>query len=1586
MSGRILFLFVVLGCLPEVILASDSLNHVTPDSSIATINARPVAGSSKSVRSFTSLTNPFEEAGPLAERAYFLENYIQPVTADQEEIRAKIEATYKKVFDEQRFIDFLDLTTFIELPVGIKVDFGVLQYTILIDSVVMEPTESFLYASMLFQTPQGKKIHFIGSDIKFSKNGGLSGDGKLMLVGDYPIKLDGDNSKLIIKGTQNKTFVEFDCKGYKQLSLDASLVFSRELLVPEGADGKEAPGNLSIDFGTTITDWNDILVSINVPKFRVNGLKDVSFSISDAVLDFSDTRNIPSVRFPEGYNQICPALRDGTPNLWQGVYLRELTVTLPPQFETKNEQGQAQAGTGHRITFKGNDLIIDHVGFSGRVSANNLIPIDKGKIGNWNFSLEKIYVKVIANELVEGGFNGAVNIPISKKPEATQTPSTEQKTGDSKTENKTESHVFTYNAVIKKGNEYLFTVSNAGKLNFELWKADVTIEPSSYVEIKLSNGKFLPKAHLNGEMTMNLGMGDGGTASDDKSKNVKVAKVTFEALEIQTIKPYVQVGSFSLGTEGGDSGAGGFPIRVNEISASSSGNTITLGVDLTLSLIGEKDGGFAANGKFNIVAESVENGSDLSYRFKSLNFERFGIDIDKGSFKFKGTLNIYKEDPVYGNGISGTIDATFNPGIRLTASAIFGTRTGMRYWYVDAMAEFKSGITVFPGFAFYGFGGGAYYHMKIDDKGVGSPLGKTVSGMVYVPDESVYFGLKATIAMGVQPGQKSFNGDATFEMAFNKGGGLKYINFRGNGYFMSVPLPASVEKLQAAAGKLAAVTKKAGNANLNEGGAAKTAAEEVHGSPSQAGARAQVWASLSINYDFDNNILHGNLSAYINVAGGLIKGGGPGGRAGEAVLHFAPGEWYIYIGRPEYENRFAIEVLGIARLDAYFVIGTSIPDSPPPPDNVKSILGDIDLDYMKELNALGDGAGVGFGASFTVDTGDRTFLMFYGRFQAGLGFDMMLKNYGDAECKGGGRLGINGWYANGQAYAFFEGVIGIKVKIFMRKKKIKILEIGAAVVAQAMLPNPTWVRGIAGGRFSVLGGLVKGKCKFEVEIGKKCEIINKNESVLESIEVLAEMTPNDGGVRVDVFTVPQAVFNYEMGKEYEILDDNTNQVVKFKISMDEFALTDAGNKVKADLKWNDDYTVVALNAFEILPSEKELVLNVVTSFQERKGGVWQVTMVDGQPLKNTNTSKFTTDKAPDFIPPNNVAYSYPYLNQFNFYKAEGSTGYLTLKQGQSYLFKENNEWEPYARFRPSAGSNIEVRLTYDEAAREVRFPIPAGLQNEKLYELSLVNLPKGYLQNVDTNVDTVNSTVASGDAENTVGLRTRQAEGTIKEVQEKTLYSHYFRTSRYNTLSQKITGSNPSVPGWRFPLLTGVHKIGVNLNHTEPFSQEELVGSAIMQPLVQMEADLSNVPWYQNEIYPLIYSGYPLMGSLKHKRDPSVYGAIPTKAIIVDQFPYDYTLTQAHIDEGTVNYAIPNTGRFEYFLPYYMYTDYEDLRTAAANYVYSTKTEPARLTKLLTQNFPYVKGGDYWVNIKYVLPGKNTVSSTSRLKIINPLE
>ena len=1470
----------------------------------------------------------------------FMSGMLVPVPSSEDlEIRKSIEATFEKVQKENRFIKYLDENALIDLPVGLKSDIGALSYVILIDSFIISPKETLLYTSMSFEAPGMGKIHFRGADIPFSKNGGILSSGKMELVGDYAFSDAGGNSQFVIKGSEQKTYVEFDCNGFKQMSLHAGLAFSRNLIKPVDQKGTVIPGeNVMLDFTTTLSDWNDLLVEASLPPFEVNGLKGYIFDIGQAVLDYSDLQNSAGIIFPDSYSQFSPYLQSGDPNLWRGVFIKDLTVTLPKQFISKTEDGNKY----NQVSFSGTNMLLDNMGFSGLIKGSNIIPIEKGKIGNWDFSLDEIKIDFVANTMQEAGFKGLVDIPINSK----------RAKGEAKND-----YLFGYEALIKPNNEYMFTVSNAKQLEFDMWKAaEVTLYKSSYVEISSIDDEFIPKAVLNGKMAILAGMGSGdGSPEADDDKNVFIPEVIFEKLTIQSVKPYVSIGSFSLG--GTSSAMSGFPIRIDRIGGGQKGNNLFLDVELTVTLTGREGGSFGATGGVKFISESRESGDDVSYHFKKVELTKFGVDIDQGTFKFKGILNFFREDNSYGNGISGTVDAVFGGFMEVQGNAIFGKKDGMSFWMVDALYSLPKAYPILPPYLFmHEFGGGASYHMKLNNEGVKSELGKTASGIVYVPDRNTGFSVKAIVGLS-SINEKIFNGDLTFEMAFNKGGGLKYINFRGNGYALSGLKRKDDAVLGEQAAKMAGESKAA--ERINE---VLAIAENILGPPDSKGA--PIYGRAMIHFDFENKSLSSTMNMDIDLFG-VIEGGGV------AAMFFSRDEWYIYIGRPEYENRIYLEVFGIARFDSYFVAGSQIPDSPPPPPELEEIWG-RDLNYMKELNELPDGGGVGFGSSFQFDTGNISFLVFYGRFKAGIGFDVMLKDYGETRCKGKGQIGIDGWYANGQAYGYFDGMIGIRIKLLFVTKRIEILRIGAAAVIQAKLPNPVWMRATVGGRYSVLGGLIKGTCRFRVTIGSECEIEESSSSVLEGVEVISQISPRNGTHEVDVFTLPQAVFNYEMNKSYYA--EGKEKTVTFRLALERFEITGPNGKIEAERNWNEGNTVAVLRSEDILPGETDLQLDVSVVFEELIDGSWQVVKdLEGQEMRKTETLTFRTASPPDYIPESNVAFSYPSADMLNFYKNENGSGYVRLLRGQGYLFEEP-DFDPIARFIGN-GKTMDVPMRYSQTQKEITFSFPDQLEKDKVYQLNLVSVPR-LKTNIESNISLKENVVNNQGSE--VIITTRSATGSIRGYEEIEHYQSHFRTSKYNTFAEKVANVNPS-SGWRKPVYSRVHRIGSNFDGPEPFSLEEIYGRTPgEEPLIQMVADLKDNRWFKEDIEPLVYIDYPFT----FRRNPTILGKVPTRAVYLYQYPDDYQLEENHILSGHLSFTPLLVGRFDYELAYIMFQDFSDLQWRAARSTYNT----SKVNRLLTASFPTIRGGDYSVDIQYRLPGKKTVSSSVRHKIRNPID
>ncbi|MEO0555182.1 MAG: hypothetical protein AAF149_18380 [Bacteroidota bacterium] len=1509
-------------------------------------------------RQFAELEHYFEEEAVVDEPEFLPEGPVfsnDPIDSAKYFV-AKAQEAIEQVRSLRKFIGYLDGESLLDLPVGIHKEIGGHAYDIAITDIRLKPQYAELEVYMQFTVPQnGKVLTFRGTGIKFTKAGGIVGDAALELVTDYTINLDGDKSQIVLKGGGNSvsgtgTFAKFDCSGFLEMGLDAQVKFSRDLLVPEDVNGNPTNGNVEASFGTVIKSWNDLIVQIDMPAFQVTSLEGVGITVRDAVFDFSDHRNAPAVKFPEGYQS--PAILSGTPNLWRGFYLRELSVRLPQQFEKQ--------GSTARTSFAAYDVLIDNMGFSGLLEGKALINTGEGNMSGWSYSLDSLGIALEANQIKQAGFNGDLVIPIAN-----------------------EQRPFEYTALINPGNEYIFNVEAAEDMQFDVFKtSSVEIYEASYLEIKVAEGKFRPKANLHGRMDINAPMSEGSS-----SQSAQLAAITFENLQLQTVKPYLQVGDFSFGSEAAEQAMANFPVSINNIGLRTVSETE---VGLDFNLIVNLNESFGGEAGLTILGNLSDNGEGQRWRYKKLQVNDISVDIDQGAFKFYGRLQFFRDDDVYGNGFNGVIDATFNPGIKVQATAIFGAVNGTRFWYADALASFPTAIPVVPPFGINGFGGGAYYHMKMDNEGIGSDYGRTASGTVYVPDGNAGLGLKATIAFATVGSESVINGDATYEMAFYTGGGLRSITFTGNMFIVTPPIGGEMlARMEEKTQKMVEVVEKYEN-SMAAGILPDDpqTIKEIHGQiGAAAGKRGSISAHVKIVLDFENRSLHANMEMYVNVAGGIIKGVGPGGRAGWAVLHYGPDDWYFYLGTPEDRIGVSAGVGPIrAELTSYFMVGTKIPGSPPPPEIVSDILGGIDLDYMADENALGLGKGIGFGSAFSVDTGDLTFLIFYARFQAGLGFDIMLKNYGDnVRCKGrSDPLGINGWYANGQAYAYFDGKIGIRIRIFGKRRKIEILSIGAAAVLQAKLPNPFWMRGIVGGRFRVLGGLVKGNCRFEVTIGEECEIIGG--SALQGVDVIAEVTPNDGQREVDVFSTPQVVFNMPVEKEFELIDvDDVKK--KFRIKLDEFKLVSNGYTIPGDLEWNTDKDVVVFNAFDVFPSEEDVNVSAQVSFEEYTSGRWVPVFIDGKKYVEASNTKFTSGKAPDHIPVNNIEYSYPVLSQLNFYKDEYPSGYIKLKRGQPYLFEEDpDQWEQVGRLTNSSGAQSFFDYSYSTGDREVRFNLPENLQKGTIYALELVNLPAGDQGAIDRNVSARTSKLANEGGKIDTEITTKEAEGTISELQEQSIFGSYIRTSKFSTLREKLNTADMSQQ-WRWPIRSGVHELGKSIKAAELFDNAELNGPNGQAPMIQYEAVLTNNRYFDEYMYPITYQGYPLQGKFRvNWREEQPMGVPPARAVFIRQHPNtDLILTESDIASGQV-ITSGLSAAFIYNLSHYYQQDLSNLQNQVANYYADSGNVSQRLQFLLTSPFPRILGGPYDVKVRYVLPGKNIVASEQMVTITNPVE
>jgi|GEM_PF-310730 len=1431
----------------------------------------------------------------------------------------RAQALHRIIEENGRLVGKLSPDEPTDLPVGLVQQRGGLDYIIAIEHMTFTAKGAWLDAFMSMEVPFAeRRIAFSASKVAFGLLG-IKGAAsvKMLLMKDVPLRVS-NQVKLVVKGDNGGTFVEFDCEGFKSLTVSGEFEFCQNWIVPEGPDGEPVDtARVKARFSTSLSDWNDFIALAEIDPFQVKGRKGLGFYVSEMVVDMSDVNNPPSIVFPDDYQS--PHFLEGDQNHWRGFYLRKASVKLPRQLKDKGKAGQ-------RIELGVSNLIIDNMGVTGEVYGTNLISLGNGDMSGWAFSLDSIAVGVQANQFKYAGFSGDLQVPVFKDDKSLR-----------------------YSALMHPNDEYFFSVGLNEALTMPMWAAEVTLAPASRIEIAVVKDKFLPKAILHGELNITTG-GDTRTS---------LAGIAFEELTISTERPRVKIGTFSFGTGKKTSGFSSFPLTLTAIGARSDSDRVGLDFTVKLNLMKSDKEGFGADASLTVWGKMNESEGRHRWQYEKLEVSEIGINVKKpGAYELEGRLTFFRQDLTYGKGFRGKVNAKLG-GIKVDAMALFGSTDSLRYWYADAMVVTPKGIPLVAPLALYGFGGGVYHHMR--QKGynekVQSTLGVTTSGIVYLPDPATHLGLKASVVLGVQGKPEATNGDATFEISFNSRGGINQVGLMGNLYFVTGSFTAGAENVKA--GAKSAASGGTGHAELKKD--------------------APIYANAHILFDNTNDVFHADMKVFVNVANGMMKGVGENNLAGWAVMHFASDEWYVYIGSPA--NPVGVQLLGLAKTTSYLMAGDHLPGSPPPPDRVSQILGGIDLDYMREENALKSGKGFAFGLHFAVSTGDQQFLMFYGRFDAGAGLDIMLKDYGNARCEGrSGPLGINGWYANGQAYAYLEGKIGIRVKLKFYKGDFDILKIGAAAVLQAKGPNPFWMRGIVGGNYSILGGLVKGSCRFEVTVGEQCKIVTDNP--MGDIEVIAEVTPGAGATDVSVFNAPQAVFNMPVDKPFEIVDMDDNHKF-YRIKLDHFKLQDGAREIAARTEWNDNHDVLALNTYDVLPSQKPVKASVQVSFEEFTNGAWRPVTEKGARLAEKREVTFTTGIAPDYIPLENVAYSYPVINQYNFYKDESSNGYIKLVKGQPELFNVSNEWVQKGRFVSRSGKQHLFNVGY--AGGQVNFTVPADLQTGQIYAFQVVNLPAQGIGAVDQNVDSLVTRVVSDNELMDTQVRTKQAEGTLSNLKEKNVFSTHFRTSRYASLGGKL-GQTSVSGGWPRLLRPFVHELGVYLDNAECFDAFELkgiTGRNAVAPLIGFEAKLSDVPWYRDYIYPLVYEGYPLNGTFHLKwRNPDLLGVVPVRAVYLQQMNGDRVLTEADVSRGSAG-AITSYAVLKYNLPHYVEQDLVDLQGQVANAYASGAVPTERLRKLLAERFPRITEGTYPVDLKYQLPGTRQTTSMYGIQIGN---
>lgn len=1197
------------------------------------------------------------------------------------------------------------------MPVAIKRNIGGAQQMIGIVGMVFGPGGSGLNAFCQINLPSsGQKLNLGAAGVCFTAQG-LTKDALLFLADDFTINPNGNLRLVLKKGQPNDpskgTYITMQKEGFKNMQVDGLLRLNNQRVKPvdNNLQHVEAPFKITVD-----NFHNFMLDNVTLVPFEVVGLPDWEFSITSLSYDHSDLQNPANIEFPKpGYNQ------EG--NLWQGLYFKQLKVKLP---EKLNPNAEITASK----------MVFDKDGFSGIIAAPVVFGKQTGKLGEkkWPFSIENLYVRVIKNGFEEGKFNGEIRLPITK-----------------------DDFYLKYDALVSKQDndlKYQFKLQPVNEIEFPAVIAKGTIFPETHIIVADMGNGFDPAFHLFGKLTLNTALG----------LNLQGYDLSFEGIEV--IDLMVDKTGIHLGPNG-DIKYTSPQKKIAGFDASITGDDFSLnsiGLSIGIEFTGEKSVVGGETG-FHILTKWDGN----MMRFDKFQLDDVSVHGDMSVVKVDGTLVFYYDDPVYGRGFKGEIDAEIKigqgGGIGLGMELLVGNKDGLKYFYFDGQVDpLPVEIPVTASVRFFGFRGGVYHHMTRTEQGT------------YVPHAQTVFGIKAGVSLGLVK-KEAFHAKVTLEANFNSNG-LAQLLFYGDGYVFT---------------------------KYQSGFEPYPGEQPIH-------------LGVSVSFDFPKKIF--NLTAEVDikypVQVPLIAGGG-----GIQIYVAGAQNWFVKIGTPV--DRVQLELLGILEAGHYFMAGYNLGSIPPPPQEVMDICGITELPSLRAGNIADENnLGFAFGASYGFDTGNLDWWIFYARLAAWAGFDVMINKQDNCD-------GLNGWYANGQLYFGFLADVGLRFKFCKscKTRTIPLVHAELGMIAQAGVANPFWFYGVIAGKAEFLG-IIKGSFKFEVDYGKKCEG-NPNfvpKPALEGIEFVKDVRPSNNSTDVSVFAEPEVALNFSTvpGKVYPLKESDdkgnvTTRYFSFPIETLRLTVADANsplnNKILArygsggypgEFKANFNGDLFRYVSKELLPPKTRLRIFTQVKIMEKINGQLVVAEENGDTDAAKDETFFTTGKEPEKITDDNVEFRYP---------ENGQRYYLQMENNYECLIKTKKAYQAMfdlgqgiqqdkikVKFVPiGAGATVEGQfLGYANNKIRVKHP---PLQNSRVYIMQLIKeeSPGKWLQannQQQPNNQGPNQILQNPYSKDLIKQLTekQQVLGELKlGNRERELYRYVFRTSKYNRLEAKFAAA-----------------------------------------------------------------------------------------------------------------------------------------------------------------------------------------------------
>lgn len=582
-----------------------------------------------------------------------------------------------------------------------------------------------------------------------------------------------------------------------------------------------------------------------------------------------------------------------------------------------------------------------------------------------------------------------------------------------------------------------FTIAPDSTITLNAFKSELALNPCSQFNIGTVGDKFVPSAVLSGTWTVDF-------------EKAKFEGIGFQNVHLGTTAPYLTSGVFSLNSNQTTSNLFRFNISLNQvgITQTSNGNlAFTVGLSMNM---GDGNNSFSVQTVARVITNrSTGNDGFERFTYNNLAVDAIDIDLQTNAFHLNGVIAVMNDDPVFGDlfygSISLKIDKVIDPPMLVSVG--FGKMPNYKYWFTDASVPVN--IPIAPSMAITSIYGGV--QNRVASNQTDQQLLSRVAGQNTTPNATLIpftpdpnQGLLFRAGVGIQNQvEKVFNGEAMLTIAFNPNGGFQSVNFLGQAYMM-------VNRQQ--------------RTNPN--------AKKVYG-------------NIAVNYDHNNKVFDANVNASIyfpnTLSGGL-----------NIALHIDQNDWYFWLNNPV--NRANLNLVNIFYVNTYFMIGTQIMPIPPPPSYITNLVGGGSIGTIDPsiVNSGGGFAtGVQFGANFGGEFPKYTEWRGFVDVNVAGGFDMMLINSQNVHCSGSSDpVGVNGFYAMGQVYAYLSGAFGVRKyrEDGELRNTYNLGSLQVAALLQGKLPKPSFVYGAIGINANVLG-IINFSFNADVEFGTDCTLV-----------------------------------------------------------------------------------------------------------------------------------------------------------------------------------------------------------------------------------------------------------------------------------------------------------------------------------------------------------------------------------------------------------------------------------------------------------------------------------------------------------------